>query len=74
MANLIIKQSPEEEVPREVLALAIIKVSDAMVALQKSGLNRKAIIVLLADKTKISKGWIREVLDGLEHLKHDYCR
>lgn len=73
--RLVVAQPSEgEPVPKEVLATTIIKASEAMVALHKSGLNREAIVVLLSDKTKISKGWIREILDGLENLKKDYCR
>jgi hypothetical protein len=57
----------------ESLAKAIITISDAMEALLKSGLNRRAIAVLLSDSTNIPITKIFAVLDGLAALKKDYC-
>jgi hypothetical protein len=63
---------PPVEVP--VLADAILKISKAAEDLVKSGLNRKAIIVLLMHKTHFGYGTIECVLDGLADLRKDYCR
>lgn len=57
----------------ETLAAAIIQISDAVSALLESGLNRKAIEVLLHDSTKIPKRDIKLILDTLPKLKKMYC-
>jgi len=59
---------------KEVLAEAIVKISEAMQALTASGLNRDAIVVLLAAKTGVAKKDINAVLDGLNRLRGWYCR
>ncbi len=62
----------ETEISEETLADAIRKVSAAAQALAGSGLNRKAVIALLHDKTKLSKKNIQLVLDNLEELAAYY--
>ncbi len=67
---------PEAEAPVEPkdLSEAIERISDAMKTLLKSGLNRKAITVLLYDCTKVPKRDIEAVLNGLEALKKTYTQ
>jgi hypothetical protein len=67
---------PEAEAPDEPkdLSEAIGRIDGAMKTLLKSGLNRKAVIVLLHDYTKVSKRDIETVLSGLENLKEMYTR
>lgn len=72
--NVIITQDDEKPVPKEVLADAIVRMSEAVTGLRRSGLNERAIIVLVADKTKIGKGIVEDVLDGLASLRETYCR
>lgn len=62
---------PLEE--QENLASAITKISDNLDTLLKSGLNKRAIIVLLQDATRIRRGDIKAVLDALPRLKEMYC-
>ena len=61
-------------VDRQTLAEAIVRVSDGMRKLTGSGLNRKAIIVLLQHSTKVSNKQITAVLDGLDELAKEYTR
>lgn len=56
----------------EVLAASIVSISASMKKLLKSGLNRKAIIALLQDATKLGKSEIGRVLDGLDDLARAY--
>lgn len=63
----------EPPIERAVLATAITDISNGVNALLKSGLNRQAIIVLVADKSKVSRRDIVTVLDALSSLKRDYC-
>lgn len=56
------------------LAEAIVKISAGFEALKRSGLNQKAIIVLLADLTHVGKRDIECVLAGLRDLAKTYTR
>ena len=68
----IIKSDPPES--KEILAEAIVRISDGFSMLQKSGLNARAIAVLVQAETKLSMRDIRLVLDSLPRLKGWYCR
>lgn len=68
----VTKSDPPES--KEVLAEAIVKISDGFDAMLKSGLNRRAVIILLNHRTKVSMGDIRIILDGLKQMKGWYCR
>lgn len=82
MENIKIKKNEEKPESKEVLADAIIKISDALEQLYGSGLNQNAVIVLLQDacppvgsypKRKLTKKEIRVVLDNLKRLRGWYC-
>lgn len=62
---------PEE---KDTLADAIVRIGDAMTRLESSGLNRRAVIVLVHDATKLPKRDIELVLDTLPKLRSMYCR
>lgn len=62
----------EKEVPREVLADAIVKISEGFQRLKKSGLNRRGIVVLVKDASGVGITEILKVLDALEDLKRRY--
>lgn len=72
MAVKIKKSDPPETT--EILAEAIVRIGDGFSALQKSGLNRRAIAVLIQAETKLSMRDINAVLDALPRLKGWYCR
>lgn len=73
-SRLSVKKTPGTPESKEVLAEAIVKISEAMQQLTSSGLNRDAIVVLLAAKTGVTKKDINAVLDGLNRLRGWYCR
>lgn len=64
----------EKPVTKEVLATAIIQISDAVRKLDKSGLNQKAIVALVNDDTKLGKGIIETVLLSLRDLAKTYTK
>lgn len=66
-------QDEEEEIPQEILAEAIVNISKAFKSLAKSGLNRRAIVALIHDNSRIAKRIIEMVLNNLEALKENYC-
>ena len=68
----VIKSDPPETT--EILAEAITNIGDAVVRLNKSGLNRKAIVILLQAETKLSRKDIETVLDALPRLRGWYCK
>lgn len=74
MAGISVKKTSGRPETKEVLAEAIVRISEAMTELQASGLNREAVVVLLAAKTKVSKRDINAVLNGLKSLRSWYCR
>jgi hypothetical protein len=61
-----------DPVTPKVLAKAIISISFSMKKLLKSGLNRRAVIALIQDTTKLGKNEISRVLDSLDDLARMY--
>ena len=66
------KSDPPES--KEILAEAIIRISAGMQALQASGLDQEAIVILLQAKTHLPKRDIALVLNSLRRLAGWYCR
>lgn len=54
------------------LAAAIRRIDKAVSDLQSSGLNRKALVVLLNESTGVSRRDINAVLNGLESLEKEF--
>lgn len=80
--KVTVVQDPEEPVETEILAEAIVGISNAIKKLRESDLNDRAIVVLInASLPSNGKGGkvanlttIRAVLDAIEELKENYCR
>jgi hypothetical protein len=72
MAISVKKSTPPES--KEILAEAIIRIGEAFDSLQKNGLNKHAIIVLIQAETKLSQRDIKTVIDALPRLRGWYCR
>lgn len=71
--KLVLKDDPNEPaMEQQVLTRAIADISLAMLKLTSSGLNRRAIVILVHDQSKISKRNIELVLNNLEQLAQDY--
>lgn len=66
-----IKQD-DPPIGKDVLASAIVRISESLERLRKSGVNRVAIVALVKDDIGIPKSTINQVLDSLEHLKRNY--
>jgi hypothetical protein len=69
---VVVKNDELDPVKPEILATAIVSISAGMRRLTKSGLNRKAIVVLIQDVTKLPKHDITRVLDSLDDLARMY--
>ena len=73
MATVKVKKSEPPE-SKEILAEAIVRIGESFQKLQASGLNKRAIIILIQAETKLSQRDITLVLDALPRLKSWYCR
>ncbi len=73
--NVKVKQDEEKPVEKEVLAEAIVNIGKATNRLIASGINKRAIIVLLHDylNAKVGKRDIELVLNALPELERAYC-
>ena len=63
---------PEPDI--ETLAANIKAISASMQKLLKSGLNRKAIEILLVHETRLGRGTIQSVLNSLDDLAKKYTK
>jgi hypothetical protein len=74
MSNVkVVKSDPPES--KEILAEAIVRIGDAAERLRRDGgLNKRAIIILLQDATKVPKRDIAAILDALPRLRGWYCK
>lgn len=68
----VVKSEPPES--KEILAEAIVRLGESLEKLNKNGLNRRAIVILLQDATQISKRDINAILDAIPQLQGWYCR
>jgi phenylpyruvate tautomerase PptA (4-oxalocrotonate tautomerase family) len=71
--NVKVTQS-DPPVEKAVLAEAIVALGEAVQKLDRSGLNRKAIVILLQDITKLPRTTIEIVLDAIPKLRSTYCK
>lgn len=74
MATVKIVKDAANPESTEILAAAITKISEGFTSLLASGLNKRAIVVLLQAETKLPQRDITAVLDALPRLKGWYCR
>lgn len=61
-------------VPITTLAEAVVEISKSVAKLRASGLNERAIVVLVKHETGISMADITRVLRALEKLEEKYTR
>lgn len=62
------------EIPATEIEKALIKLSEVMVDFRSTRLTERAIVVLLQDRTGLSKKVIGEVLSGLGDLEKLYLK
>lgn len=59
-------------ITKEVLATSILTISDVVKKLYNIGLNRRAVVALIADDTKLGKREIEAVLDSLISFRNTF--
>lgn len=67
-------QDPDEPMPTEVLAGHIRDLSASAKRLLNSGLNRRALLILLRDSSGVPMSSIDAVLDALPELERNYTK
>lgn len=72
MVVKVTKSEPPEST--EILAAAIVRISEGVQKLRDSGINEKGIVALLHDATGLPKGTIQNVLDAQRRLASWYCK
>lgn len=70
----VIQKENEDEIPVEIIASSILKISNAWKQVRKSQLNQKCIVILLAHATKLPQYEVEKVLDGLDELEKMYLK
>lgn len=74
MSTTIKVKKSEKPESTEILAAAIVSIGKAADKLLASGINTKAVIVLLHYETKIPQRDIAKILDSLKRLESWYCK
>jgi ribosome biogenesis GTPase A len=74
MKNIKIVKNAEKPETTEILAEAVIRISENLERLQRSGLNQRAIEALVFDYTKVPKRDIKLILQSLAKMRGWYCR
>lgn len=72
--NVKVKKSEKNPETKEILAEAIVRISEGFEKLSKSGLNKRAIVILIQAETRLPQRDINAVLDALPRLQGWYCR
>lgn len=65
---------PDEIDPAATLATEICRISEAVRRIDRSGLNREAIVVLVAHSTKLAQRDVRAVIESLADMSNDWLR
>ncbi len=71
--KVVVKQEEGLEVPAEILAKAIVKISDSLEGWRRAGMKRHALVTLLVASTRVCKRDVELVLNGIDGLKMMYC-
>jgi len=74
MRRVTVQQDPAKLIETPVLAQAILDIGKAAQRLSASGLNRKAIVLLISHDSKVPMRDVIGVLDSIEHLAKTYCK
>lgn len=71
--KVIVKQAADEpEIPAEIIAKAVVEVSEAARKMNAAGLREEAIVLLLNDRCRVGKTEIRLILRMLPELRRIY--
>lgn len=72
--KIAVKLDEKEPEPVEVMARAIIQISEAMAKISKTRLTRRALVVLIQANSGLNQGTINIVLDNLADLEKNWLK
>ena len=67
-------QKTETKIPVEIIEQGILDIAKGMRTLEATRLNRRAIVALLHDHTRVPKNVIENILDSMSSLEITYCK
>jgi hypothetical protein len=65
---------PEEPIPAEVIATAIVNIAESMLKLNSTRLTRRAIVTLIHENSGVARKTIEVVLNNLEQLEETWLK
>lgn len=71
---IIVKRDEQDPESVELIAKSIIRIAEGFQEIEKSQLNRRALVVLLKDLTGLSNRDINLVLNSLAELKSNFIK
>ena len=74
MNKVTVKSDVENPVAIELLEQAIVDISKGMKRISESRINRRGLVALIQDSTKMPKSQIEYVLNSLESLETTYLK
>lgn len=66
-------QDEQEPIAAEIMAKAIVEISEAMKRVINSGIRRRAIVTLIHEQSKVGKREIELVLNNLDQFRSLWC-
>ena len=72
-ARVIVKQDEQEPVPVVVMAQAIRDIAEGTKKLFNSGLNERALVLLISHSSGVGQTPVKAVLRALRELEATYC-
>lgn len=68
----VVQQEGEEPIAAEILAQAIVSIDKGIKAINRSGLKRKAIVLLISRSASVTQRDTENVLDAMDGLRKEY--
>jgi len=71
--TVIVKQDEQEPIAAEIIAKALIEISEATKKMLRAGLKYETIVTLVAAHSGVAKKDVRLVINNLEDMKEIWC-
>lgn len=70
--KVAVKQTENQPIPAEIIAASIVRIASGIEKVNQSGLNQKALILLVSHASGVTQAQVRKVLNGLSSLQEQY--
>ena len=68
----VVQAKDVDQVPAQVIAQSIVKIAEGWDKINRSGLNMKAVLLLISHSSGVSQRDVKAVIYALNSLKADY--